>query len=51
MMILVSMLIGELRGKDKAFGVVFVWPCGGNTAGSIGELYTKDYVSTPESKW
>ena len=37
-MILVSMLIGGVRGKDIAFGVVFVWPCRVNSAGSIEEL-------------
>ena len=45
-MILFIMLIGGVRGKDTANGVVFVWPCGVNTDGSIGVLYTKDYLIT-----
>ena len=33
MIILVSMFKGGVRGKDKANGVVFVWPCAVNTEG------------------
>ena len=46
-MTLVSMLIGGVRGKDKANGVVFVWPCGVNIEG----LYAKNSVSTPGNKY
>ena len=51
-MIMVSMLISTVRGKDKAIGVVFVWPCGVNTADSIEGIHTINHVSTPEMvKW